>query len=79
MIRCPSYRLIIAMDEEAVPLILRQLESEGDDPDHWFLALGELTGNDPVAPADRGNMKKMAAAWLDWGRRNQWLVEGPDA
>jgi hypothetical protein len=69
---CPAYQTIIGGMEPnvVVPLILRQLESEGDDPDHWFWALHFLTGADPVSPDDRGDMKKMAAAWLDWGRGN---------
>ena len=70
MALCPAYQRIIAMGPPVVPLILRQLESEGDDPDHWFWALHHLTDADPVSADDRGHMKRMATAWLDWGRRN---------
>jgi hypothetical protein len=70
MAMCPSYQRIMTMSDRALPLILRQLESEGDDPDHWFWALRYITDADPVPPEDRGNMKRMAAAWLDWGRRH---------
>jgi len=69
MAMCPSYQRIIAMGERVIPFILRELESEGDEPDMWFWALQVLTGNDPVSDEARGNMKKMADAWLDWARR----------
>jgi hypothetical protein len=64
----PSYQKIIGMGPLAVPIILRQMESEGAEPDHWFWALHVITGANPVSEADRGNIVKMAAAWLEWGR-----------
>src|SRR5438874_1248910 len=36
---CPSYQRIVAMGKPIVPLILRELENEGDQPDMWFWAL----------------------------------------
>jgi hypothetical protein len=59
----PAYREIIAMGWAAVPLILDELRTE---PDHWFWALREITGEDPVAPQDRGVLRKMTEAWLRW-------------
>jgi hypothetical protein len=67
---CPAYQRILAMGKPAIPLIFKQLELEGDDPDHWFWALSYLTGEDPVPSEDQGNMRKMRAAWLHWGRNN---------
>lgn len=67
---CPAYQTIIGMGGDAVPLLLKRLESEGDDPDHWFWALKAITGNDPVPETDRGNLQQMATAWLNWGRQN---------
>ena len=67
MAMCPSYQRIIAMGEKVVPLILHELEEEGDEPDMWFWALKAITGADPVADEDRGDMKAMADAWLAWG------------
>ncbi len=37
----PAYRKIVALGEKAVPLILAELERQ---PDHWFVALHEITG-----------------------------------
>jgi hypothetical protein len=65
MVMLPSYQRIIGMGREAVPLLLRELEHE---PDYWFWALQAITGQDPVDPSDRGDLRKMAAAWLAWGR-----------
>jgi hypothetical protein len=67
MAMCPAYQRIIAMGEKAVPMILSELKSEGDKPDHWFWALRILTGANPVTDSDRGNLPKMAQAWLRWG------------
>ena len=73
MATCPSYQRIIAMGEKAVPLMLREMEMEGDEPDQWFWALAAITGADPVPDEARGDMVAMAKAWLDWGlRRYAW-------
>lgn len=72
MAMCSAYQRIMSMGpKRAIPLILKQLELEGDDPDHWFWALHHLTNADPVHPSDRGNMKKMRDAWIHWGRDNK--------
>jgi len=63
----PAYQEIIGMGKEALPLILFELER---NPDHWFWALTAITGEDPVKPEDRGRIKKMAEAWLNWGREH---------
>src|SRR3990167_860853 len=64
---CPAYQSILGMGPDAVPLLLKQLKSDGDKPDHWFWALKAISGADPVSANDRGNLKRMAAAWLEWG------------
>jgi len=70
---CPSYQRIIAMGEKVVPLILRQMEIEGDEPDMWFWALHILTGADPITDDDRGDIVRMAQVWLLWARgRYAW-------
>lgn len=62
----PAYQQIINMGFDVVPLILRELNKE---PDHWFWALRSITGANPVKSEDKGRLKKMAAAWLGWGRQ----------
>jgi len=61
-----AYQRIIGMGPDAVPLILAELERE---PDYWFWALYAITEADPVPPADRGNIGKMAQAWIEWGKK----------
>lgn len=65
---CPAYQSIIGMGELAVPFILAQLDSEGDEPDQWFWALKAITGAEPVKDEDRGNYINMAASWFDWAK-----------
>lgn len=61
----PAYQQIIGMGKEAIPLILSELQREED---HWFWALKAITGEDPVAPGDRGILPKMTEAWLNWAK-----------
>ncbi len=70
MAMCPAYQSVIGMGPAAIPLILARLESEGDEPDHWFWALRALTGANPVTVEDRGDIVKMARAWIEWGRNS---------
>ena len=60
----PAYRAVVGLGPEAVPLILAAL---ADAPDPWFAALRELTGADPVPPADRSRPEAAAGHWLAWG------------
>jgi hypothetical protein len=63
----PAYQEIISLGEDAVPLMLRELERQ---PDHWFAALHALTGADPVPREDRGRMDRMAVHWVRWGKEH---------
>ena len=67
----PAYQEIIALGPAVVPSLLRDLAQE---PEHWFAALKTITGAQPVPPADRGQIDKMAEAWLRWAREHgyQW-------
>lgn len=60
------YQNIIGMGEDAIPLIIAELRSEGDEPDQWFWALRAITGANPVAREDQGDVGKMAQAWFKW-------------
>ena len=66
MVMCRSHLRIIGMGENAIPLILHEMEREGDEPDMWFVALQILTGEDPVTDEIRGDFKAMADRWLEW-------------
>jgi len=60
-----AYLEIVSWGEQAIPLILRDLEMNGG---HWFQALQELTKINPVSPSDAGRVRKMREAWIKWGR-----------
>jgi hypothetical protein len=67
MCSCPAYLSIVAMGPSALPLIIAKLREEGDDPDHWFVALYHITERiNPIPEEDMGDMRMMAKAWLDW-------------
>ncbi|HET6880615.1 MAG TPA: hypothetical protein VFI31_10695 [Pirellulales bacterium] len=66
MLLHPAYQQIIGMGPEAVPLLVAELRR---DPDHWFWALKAITGEDPVAEGDRGNLARMTDAWLKWAEQ----------
>ena len=60
----PAYQQIIGLGTAVIPLILRELRQR---PNHWFWALRAITGEDPIQPEQRGNMREMTSAWLQWG------------
>jgi hypothetical protein len=66
----PAYQQIIGMGEPAIWYILAELQRESD---HWFWALKSITREDPVRPRQRGRMREMTRAWLDWGKRKGYL------
>ena len=63
----PALQEIISMGQPMVPLILERMRVEKG---HWFEALQQITGEDPVSPADYGKIAAMQNSWLKWGERN---------
>ena len=66
----PAYQQIIGMGRPVLPLIFRNLEETGG---HWFWALREITGEDPVKPEEWGNIAAMTARWLAWWKSHKPL------
>jgi hypothetical protein len=62
----PSYQSIIGMGPSVVPILLKDLEKNHRI---WFWALVSITGQNPVKPEDAGDVRQMAEAWIDWGKR----------
>ncbi len=71
IIQHPAFQEIIRMGEEVIPLMLADLEKR---PRQWVWALPRITGANPVPATDGGNIRRMAEAWLRWGREKgyQW-------
>jgi hypothetical protein len=67
IINHPAFQAIIALGDGVVPIMLHDLEGR---PSLWVWALPEITGANPVPAAEAGNIRKMTAAWLKWGREN---------
>jgi hypothetical protein len=65
IINHPAFQQIIALGNEVVPFLLRDLQAR---PSLWVWALPEITGQDPVPASDAGNIRKMSDAWVQWGR-----------
>lgn len=66
----PAYQRIIGIGPDAIPLILEELQRS---PDDWFWALNAITEADPVPDENKGNLAKMASAWIQWGRKRGYL------
>jgi hypothetical protein len=64
MVDHPAYKEIIGMGRAVLPFLFAELRTE---PRYWFPALHAITGEDPVPAVDRGVVRKMADAWLQWG------------
>lgn len=63
-------RIIAELGEGAIPLILGRLQST---PEPWFVALRAITGDYQVGSQYSGNFRKMADAWIEWGKQNNYM------
>ena len=71
-----DYITISAKGSRAIPILLNELRHR---PHFWFDALQILIranlgiDEDPVNEEDRGDLLKMAAAWIAWGEENELI------
>ncbi|XZN99144.1 MAG: hypothetical protein ACM65K_13065 [Microcoleus sp.] len=72
MSQYPAYQEIINMGTKIVPLLLLELKK---NPVYWLSALGAITGENPIKPEQRGRVKQMASAWIEWGRNQGYAIE----
>jgi hypothetical protein len=66
LINDTRYQQIISLGWPVVPYLLNDLERNRR---FWFPALAAITGLRPFDPGDASNYRRMADAWLHWGRR----------
>ncbi len=64
----PAYREIVQMGWPAVPFLIAELRRK---PNHWFIALEEITGENPVPPGCDGDINEMARAWIEWASKRR--------
>ena len=65
-IQHPAFRQIVDIDEDAIPLILKEITVR---PSFLYLALQMITGDNPVPQHDRDNPRAAIDAWIEWGNR----------
>jgi hypothetical protein len=65
-----AYETILDQGEEAVPDLIAALRNKTSVPFVVMTLLSDITGENPVEPADRGYVSKMVEAWLDWADDN---------
>lgn len=68
-----AYQQIIAMGASVIPFILIKLQQ---DPQHLFVALYQITGENPVPLEHAGHLEKMTNDWLEWGSKKGYIVYG---
>ena len=68
----PAYRAVVNMGTRAIRPILLQLKRKVE---HWYCALNEITGENPIPVEAEGKLKLMAEAWLKWGRERGYIGE----
>jgi len=71
MAKHPAYQKIISMGQAVIPFLLEDLRQ---NPLYWLPALRQITQENPVLPEQRGKIKQMAEAWLNWGRRKGYIT-----
>jgi GAF domain-containing protein len=64
------YRQIIALGNQAVPLLIKELQEK---PDHWFYALESILGISPVKDEDRGDISCMVESWIEWWEQKGYV------
>jgi len=65
-----SYKRLVAEGQNVLPFLMRSLAHGHPATVQIMLLLRDITGHDPVTPADRGDTDKMARDWLNWGNEN---------
>jgi hypothetical protein len=70
------YRTIIDYGEDALFYIFRDLRENRENPDYWFVALEEITGENPVPESHFGRPDQMAEDWIEWAIDNDYLSDG---
>ena len=70
MTKHPAYQKIVSMGKAVVPYLLEDLRN---NPLYWLPALRQITQQNPVQPEQRGKIKQMAEAWLNWGKQEGYI------
>lgn len=69
----PSYRAIIEMGEEAIPLLLRNVQ----DDVRFMQGIIEITGEDVAQKGD--TFDQAVERWTEWGKERGYLKDEEDS
>lgn len=71
----PDLKKIVTLGEPAIPLILDEL-SRG--PSWIFIALEEITGENPISETGSDSLEEINEGWLRWGDEHGYgkLIRG---
>lgn len=58
-----AYKKIIGLGKKSIPWIIRDLKRTNA---HWFNALSQISGENPIQSEHAGIVKKMAEDWILW-------------
>jgi hypothetical protein len=67
-----SYQEIIGYGRDMLPFILLDLK---ETKSHWFYALQQMTGENPIKTNHRGYISKMVEDWLIWAEKNNIVFD----
>jgi hypothetical protein len=57
----------LQLGEQVLPLLIEELRENNN---HWFIALNEITGINPVLKEHIGNVEQMREDWIKWAEEN---------
>ena len=73
----PSYRNILKLGEEIIPILLKDLNKKKDIDKAfycWDVVLCDLVKEPPKIPQKyAGNMQKILEYWVKWGKDNRYI------
>lgn len=62
------YKIILSLGERMLPIIIEDLITS---PSMIYLALYDITGQDPVKAEHVGLVKESIADWISWAKKNR--------
>jgi hypothetical protein len=65
-----AYKKIICLGAKSIPWIIRDLKKTNA---HWFNALFQITGENPINPDHSGIVPKMAEDWINWAEKKGYV------
>jgi hypothetical protein len=71
MSKHPAYQKIVNMGQAVIPFLLEDLRQS---PLYWLPALRQITQENPIQLEQRGKIKPMAEAWLNWGKQKGYIA-----